>query len=233
MKQDLEALKRKAESNLTDDDAATCSSSKRQDRRLSLGSRIYEQDCIFCGKIKWCKGTSTREKLSKAVDLRADEKLRDIAVRKCDMKIIAATSGDVVAAEALYHFPCYINYRRPSTKDAHEGNTADTNESDNTGTEEEAYDELLAFIHNDIIPNKEIVKMTTLAEHLNSIMISRGLHGIRTATRKNLARKLETDLGDSAYIFNDSGGKLIVVPENLTLQYAVKEIQTLKQQLSI
>jgi len=70
----------------------------KEARMSSSESRICTQDCIFCGKIKCYKGTSTRERANKAVDLRADE----------------------------------------------------------------AYEELLGFIRNKIIPNKEIVEMTTL-----------------------------------------------------------------------
>jgi hypothetical protein len=75
MKRDLEALKRKAESKLNDDAAATCLT-KRQARRSSSEPCICEQNCIFCGKITCYKGISTREKLSKAIGLRAGETLR-------------------------------------------------------------------------------------------------------------------------------------------------------------
>jgi len=100
-KQDLVALKRKAVSNPSDDAIAT-SSAKKQARRSSSESCIYTQDCTFCGKIKCHNGTSTREKVRKAVDLREYKTLRDCAVRKCHTKIISVTSRDMVAAEAQY-----------------------------------------------------------------------------------------------------------------------------------
>ena len=73
MKRDLEAIrKRKASETLSDN---TACSSKRACRRLSE-SRVYEPVCIFCNKVKFQKGLKSREKLTQAVQLRADQTLR-------------------------------------------------------------------------------------------------------------------------------------------------------------
>ena len=164
------SIKRIEVSNPSDHVVATCST-KRQTGTSSSESRIYTPDYQFCGKIKCYKGTSTREKVSKTADLRADKLLRDCAVHKCDTKITAVISRHIVAAEVQHHFSWYRNYR-PSTKDAQHRNI--DNKSEAGHIQEEAYEELLGFVQNKIIPNKEI------PEYLNLIMISKGMHGITT-----------------------------------------------------
>jgi len=48
------------------------------------------------------KRSRTNEKLTQALQLRVDQILRDCAIRKEDENILAATSRDIVAAEAHY-----------------------------------------------------------------------------------------------------------------------------------
>lgn len=228
MKRDLDVLKRKAKSSddSNDDCFEACSNTKRPARMSSSGSRVYEQKCIFCEKDKCIKKTSTREKLSKAVDLRADATLRECAIRKCDTKMIAIVSRDIVAAEAQYHFSCYREYTRLQ-------HAVPITTSKSETVIEEAYKELFYFIRNTIIPKKGTVEITVLAERLNLILTNKGTSGITDSMKRNLRRKLETELGNSIQIYHDNSGKLILVPETYSLQDAIKEIQVLKQELSI
>ena len=109
MKRDLEIiLKRNTNEAIGNEDVC---SSKRLCRRLSV-SRVYDPICIFCEKVKFVKGSKSREKLTKAAKLQADRTLRDCAIKKGDNKIMAITSRDIVAAEAHYHTSCYKNYTR-------------------------------------------------------------------------------------------------------------------------
>ncbi len=55
------------------------------------------------------------------MQLRADQTLRECAIRKGDEKIIAATSQDIVVAEAHYHRSCYSNYTRVRPENEGEG----------------------------------------------------------------------------------------------------------------
>ena len=195
MKKDLETCKRKAEScqDVNDSTAEACSASKRPARRSSSESCIYEQECIFCGKVKYCKGSKTREKLSKAVDMRADKTLREYAIRKSDTKILAQTSRDIVAAEAQYHFSCYREYTRPITENARHNISAPTSENDNI--QEAAYEELFEFIQATIMPQKEIVTLTNLSKHLDLILKSKGTAGITDSQKKKTYRgNLKTNL---------------------------------------
>lgn len=105
-------LKREANESLGDE--AVCSS-KRLCRRVSE-SRVYDPICIFCENVKFLKSSKSREKLRKAVELCADQTLRECATQKGDRKILAITSRDIVAAEAHYHLSCYKNYTREKRK---------------------------------------------------------------------------------------------------------------------
>ena len=81
MKRDLATTlsKRKPEEGISNE-TGECSS-KRVCRRVSE-SRVYSPVCIFCDKIKYLKSTKSREKLTKAVQLRADKTLRECAIKK-------------------------------------------------------------------------------------------------------------------------------------------------------
>ena len=116
MKRDLETLKSKANDSLSED-AGASSSSKRLCKRSPSESRVYNAVCIFCNKVKFLKGSKSCETLTQAIQLRADQTLRECATLKGDEKILAVTSRDIVAAEAHYHFSCYRNYTRGSSED--------------------------------------------------------------------------------------------------------------------
>ena len=126
MKRDLETMmKRKANESLS---GGTGCSSKRPCRRSSE-SRVYDVVCIFCNKVKFQKGSRSREKLTQAVQLRVDETLRKCAILKGDEKILALTSRDIVAAEAHYHCSCYKIYTKVKTKEReHECEKTDRDE---------------------------------------------------------------------------------------------------------
>ena len=61
---------------------------------------------------KYKKNIKNKEGLTKTTELRVDEKIRHVATRKGDSKILAVTSRELVAAEAHYHQCCYCNYTR-------------------------------------------------------------------------------------------------------------------------
>ena len=110
MKRDLDALKRKSQQ--ADEASEDRCISKRPSRRSTSEARVYDQICIFCKKDKFLKGSKSREKLTQAVQLRADQTLRECATRKGDDKILSITNRDIVAAEAHYHVSCYKDYTR-------------------------------------------------------------------------------------------------------------------------
>ncbi|CAH3109582.1 unnamed protein product, partial [Porites lobata] len=85
-----------------------------RERRASIRSnpstsRVYEKECIFCGKKdKYKKGI--KEGLTQARELRVNDSVRKAAISKQDSRILAILSRDLVAAEGHYHRTCYRHY---------------------------------------------------------------------------------------------------------------------------
>ena len=120
------------------------------------------------------------------MQLRADQTLRECAIRKGDEKILAVTSRHIVAAEAHYHHSCYKNYTRIKTKECeHKGERKGGDQM----IDREAYANLFEYIRTDIIPNKKIVPITCLTAKLVSFMPSGALN---ESARKNIRRRLES-----------------------------------------
>ena len=76
------------------------SDKKQPMHESSSVSRVYAKRCIFCEKVTYIPRTHSRETLTQAAQLRADETLWKAAVKKGDTRLIALTSREIVAAEA-------------------------------------------------------------------------------------------------------------------------------------
>ena len=87
--------------------------------------------------------------------------------------------------------------------------------------EKEAYANLFDNIRTDKIPSKKIVPVTSLTIKLESFMLSGGIELLRDSTRKHIHRTLNYELGDSVQIFTDNKGKLLIVPDSVSLQDVV------------
>lgn len=228
MKKDLDSLKRKAIVIENEE----CSSSKRPKRNDAASHTLFEKECLFCGKPKLLKGTCSRERLIQATQLRVDETLRKCANARGDTKLIALTCRDIVAAEAHYHKSCYRDYTRPAYAYASKQIDApEENLQHYSKIECDSYDDLITFIRSSIIPNKQIVTLVTLTDKLQSIMISKGIAELKDSTRKHVKRNLLKHLGSSLKIYSDNTGKLLVVPNSVTLETVVKENHSLKDEL--
>jgi hypothetical protein len=227
MKKDLDSLKRKA-SDVTEDEE--CSSSKRPKRSEASSQTLLENQCLFCEKTKLMKGTCSREKLIKATQLRVDDTLRKCATDRGDAKIIGLTCRDIVAAEAHYHRTCYRNYTRVTTT-SKQLDASEESLQHYSKVECDSYDDLFKFIRTSIIPNQEIVPLASLTDKLKSIMISKGIDEVKDSTKKNIKRNVLKHLGNCLKIYSDNTGKLLVVPDTVTVETVVKENQRLKDEL--
>ena len=99
-----------------------------------------------------------REKLVKAAQIRVDETQRNIATEKCDHKIMALTSREIVAAEAHYHRSCYRGYTRLKQQ----GLQCDI--SDDTQDEEfDAFSDLFEHIRAEV-EKQRVIPMTEVEE---------------------------------------------------------------------
>jgi len=157
MKRVIQTLKRRADEakqNLQEEQSDSGDVRKRPLREGTSESRVYRKECVFCGKTKYLPRSHTRETLTQAVQLRADETLRKLAVERGDEKIIAVTSRDIVAAEAHYHVSCYKNFT--STKGYGPSSTNEKTDNEDTlyqKAEEEAYSELWHYVKDDLVCN--------------------------------------------------------------------------------
>lgn len=225
MKKELTAIKRKRESSIE------ISSDEKADRseiprRRSSGSRVYEKICIFCDKVvKYVN--RQREFPIQATQLRSDLKLRDIATRKCDQKILKVTSRDIIAAEAHYHKTCYRNYTRPRES---QENTSQDQEESSTLVENQVFQDFYEYVRSQVIDSQVVATMVGLTEELERLMKSRGLE-VSVSAKKHLRRMLETEFASSIDIFPDANGKLLVISANTSLRETIKSKISLEKEL--
>ena len=95
---------------------------------------------------------------------------------------------------------------------------------------EEVYISFFEYIRTDVIPSKKVVRVTSLTAKLKSFLPS---GEISESTRKNIRRKLESELEDSVHIFPDDKGWLLMVRDSVTLQDVGVENQSLQRELEI
>ena len=106
-KKALTKIKKGHSFSCLDDKSIETAQRPRREKPKSSGS-IYAEVCTFCDrKTKYQKGTKNREKLTQAIDLRADNTIREAATKKGDTKIMAIASRELVATEAHYHISYY------------------------------------------------------------------------------------------------------------------------------
>jgi len=174
--------------NLYDDETTE---ERRSSQRYSdsTSATVYEAKCIFCDKVsKYVKGSRTREKLVQCVDMRADKTSRQCASRyvteprtdfekMTDDRILAASSRELVAAEAHYHKSCYKDYTRTRPLPAVVEYAADSDgiENEYEGTEKVAFEQLFEHIRNDLFPNPRVIKLTDLTIKLEELIRAQGV----------------------------------------------------------
>ena len=186
------------------------------------------------GRQKYLPRSHTRKTLTQAVQLRADETLRKLAVERGDEKIIAVTSRDIVAAEAHYHVSCYKNFT--STKGYRPSSTNEKTDNEDTlyqKAEEEAYSELWHYVKDDLVCNQAIVPLAALLDKLRRSILSRGINSVKDSTRTHFRRKLEARFPEELHIFPDSRGKLLVMPQSLDAKELACRCQSLKVELAL
>lgn len=235
-KRELAALQREGESSKMSQPNPG-ESSHQSKRQKSTQSTVYCKECIFCKKTRYRKKSHTREDLIQAVDIRADATLRQIAIAKEDATILAVTSREIVAAEAHYHRSCYREYTRHLDR-PHHTTTDDMNdemESTDDGTyttaERDSYVELFEYIREEVLTSPDVITLSNLTSRLTLTMKYKGATDIKPSTRTHIRRKLEREFGSSIHIFPDDKGKLLLVPDNLSVFELAKMYHATKQEL--
>ena len=225
MKRDLESLKCKAKEpdDKNNEEFKPITAKKRN---ITSNSRVYINDCIFCGKDKYIRASSSWEPLVKATQLRVDKTLREKDLAKCDDKILAAITRDILAAEAHYHRSCCRDYTRPEKI---RSSASSDQEKDDAG--ERAISDLFTYIRSEVIEKQSITTMTELTKKLEMFAQARGKEKLNDGTRKHIRRKLEAEFGSILLIFPDDKGKLIVVLNSLSVEKVVKTNMNVRKEL--
>ena len=147
----------------------------------------------------------------KVTQLRVDETLRNIATEKCDHKIVALTSREIVAAEA---HSCYHEYTRPKKQ----GLGCDISD-DTQYAEFDALSDLFEHIRAEVLEKQRVIPMTTEVTNQFALFSrQRGIEKVRETAKKHIKRKIAAEFGTTLEIFPSSRGKLIVMPANLSLK---------------
>ena len=101
--------------------------------------------------------------------MHADETIRKAAAGKCDNRILAVISRELVVAEALYHKSCYRNQctrNIPVTGDKKE----DSEYTEYFQAELQGYD----YIRTDLLQNLRILRLSELYAQSTSFVNSQG-----------------------------------------------------------
>ena len=205
-------------------------------RRKSCTSRVYEAICIFCQKQnKYLKRDRSREPLIQCCELRSDASIRTAALQKNDGRILALASRELVAAEAHYHRSCYREYtricnRRTNTTNS---NPVDSNEQHKSYqiAEERSYQLLFNFLRMEIIGRPKVIYLTEITERLVQFMNENGVDSIKESTKKHIRRKLLNEFGELLSFLSNENGRVIVIPQTMTMQQLAEENLKLKAEL--
>ena len=103
----------------------------------------------------YTKGTHWRDSLIQAVEMRPDKPIRDITIMKCDERLIAITSRDLVAAEAYSHASCYKSYTCCHKVMA----VNDKSKNDYVAIENKAMQQLLHYIRINIFKDPRLIQL--------------------------------------------------------------------------
>lgn len=233
MKKTLDAILAKEQATTSGSSSASGDINPPRQCRTTAGtSRTYSAQCIFCQTDKYVKGQKTREVLVQCRELRADAKIRNAATKKMDSRILGIVSRDIVAAEAHYHRSCYRLYTKDEDQEKRgEGSGGDDDEDPYDAAVSQSYDELFHYIRMELFNTTKVLMMTDLTSRLVASIKSFGIDDVRDSTKKHLRRKLEKEFGESLHIIPDQKGKLLLYPDNLTVQDLVRENQTLRREL--
>ena len=83
------------------------------------------------------------------MELRADAKVREVATRRLDKKVLAALSRDLVAAEGHYHKSFYKLYTKNESTSTFDMSEELEEHSAYNKAVEQAHQELFMFIRNE------------------------------------------------------------------------------------
>ena len=93
--------------------------------------------------------------------------------------------------------------------------------------ETEAFNYLIYFIRNEMLPSKKIFPVVILTCKIEFVH-AKGFT-IKETTKKHIRRKIESEVGNIIHFYKNKQGKLLAVPDSVTMQ----ENENLKNELSM
>ncbi len=90
---------------------------------------------------------------------------------------------------------------------------------------------VVAYIREGLIEHPTVVPFTDLTSKLVTEMAECGVTQVAPSTNKHLRCKVEAKFGESLHIIPNDKGKLLVYPDNLTMDELVQVCQKLKDKL--
>ena len=170
--------------------------------------------------------------LHQSRELRSDEKVRRAAMNKMNDKILAITSRELVAAKAHYHNSCYRNFTRGEKSEAATPSIENNEQQLYRQAVQNAYNMLFQHVRNILFSAPEMIKLTSLTEKLVNLMSMLGYidDEVLPQTKKQIRRRLESEFGESLHFVKTAEGKVLIYPDNLTMESLAKENNELKNQ---
>ncbi len=176
-----------------------------------------DEICIFCQKKgRYQKNAKTREVLRQAVELRADVRLRSLAIENMDDNILKATSTDIVASEKKYHPSCYKDYTRtrpPRSQD----DVTDPELLKYQKAERQSYEHVLSYIQDQVLEKQKVMPLTEATNELITNMQNLGVQNVKAQTKKHLRRKIESTFKNAVQMFSNDKGSVFMYAETLSI----------------
>ena len=177
---------------------------------------LEELECNSNSAILQPKQQSAGGKALQCVELQVDARICEVAIQRNDIKVLALTSRDLVAAEAWY---CYRLYTYVKGTDKNNSTFLQYNLQDPTYkyrvAEREKYGCVTQYVQCELFQTHKVVKFTQLTSMLKEPMLSLGVE-IQECTKKHFQRKLETDFGNMLLIVSDASRRLLAFPDSLS-----------------
>ena len=203
--------------------------------------------CLFCNKVsKYFKHVKSRETLLSSADIRTNKSLKAIAThqsskeastqtkRKTNDRILTVMTQRNIDHEVNYHRSCYLKYmKQGQTKSDIENKKKDPEETNYAKLESLAYNHLINFINEELIPNPELVTLKDLAEVVTKHMTENGINQLHMSTKKNLKRRIESEFGSRLKIISEDYNKPLIAPFTLTYEQLAKQYINLKEKFEL
>ena len=169
----------------------------------------------------------------KSSELRSDEKIRSTAMDKMDGKMLSITARELVAAETHYDKSCYIAYTRQRCFKSEQEEKKNEPDRVYARAEHAAYCRLFYYIRYllTLFLQPHMSTMVELTDKLIHFMNTLGVTVVKNHTKKHIRRRLETEFGESLHILPGDKGRLLVVPDNLSMQMLATEYLKVKNEL--